>query len=148
MLGVIGTCATLAHAEIPISNGTPVLEFQTISHNAPPLKEHKILPYRFYNKVIVSVWDPIACGQKATNAEFIIQDNKLILRYSLSTASDHAKQCTLVSEFQIDNAPHKDLEINFAGGQESYIVAKMKRCEFYKPTSEDVWECLAPTVED
>ena len=122
----------------------PTLEFQTIPFESTRLKEHKVLPYRFYNKMIVSVWDPVLCGQKATDPKVAIQGNKLILNYSLTKAPQNAGECALVSEFQIDNVPNKDLEVYFAGGHEPYIVASMKNCSFYKPFSEERWDCLIP----
>lgn len=148
LFGVLCVNSPWVHAEIPLVTGTPTMEFKTIIPEGPSLKEHKVMPYRFYNRMIVSVWDPVACGQKATNPEFSISGNKLILSYSLSKAPENAKQCSLVSEFQIDNVPHKDLEINFSGEHEPFVVATMKKCGFYKPTSDDVWECLAPSIED
>lgn len=145
-LGLVSTMAASAQADVPMPNATPSLEFREVAFEDAPLKEHRVLPYRFYNKMIVAVWDPVACGQKPTHPAFSLQGNKLILSYSLSEAAGQEKQCTLRSEFQISNVPHQDLEVAFAGGPEPHVIATMKKCAFYKPTSDDRWECLAPTA--
>jgi hypothetical protein len=71
----------------------------------------------------------------------------LILRYALSPAAAEAKRCTLVSEFDVFNVPHRDLEVDFAGGAEPYTVAALRKCPHYTPASNDIWECLAPAKQ-
>lgn len=134
----------LAFAELPTPGGPPSLEFRAIPIEGAPAPEHRVTPYRLFDKIVVTVWDPVACGQKPVNPAFSIQGDKLFLSYALSPADPKAKSCTLVSEFDVSNAPHRDLEIQFAGGPEPYVVATMKKCPFYKPSSDDIWECLAP----
>lgn len=134
----------LAFAELPTPGGPPSLEFRTIPIEGAPALEHRVTPYRLFDKIVVTVWDPVACGQKPVNPAFSIQGDKLFLSYALSPADPGAKNCTLVSEFDVANAPHRDLAIQFAGGPEPYVVATMKKCPFYKPNSDDIWECLAP----
>jgi hypothetical protein len=144
LLGVVSTFITIAFAEMPTPGGPPSMEFHTIPIQGAPTLEHKVTPYRLFDKMIVTVWDPIQCGQKPVNPAFSIQGNKLFLSYALSNAPEGAKSCTLVSEFDILNVPHRDLEVQFAGGPEPYVVAKLKKCPFSKPKSEDIWECLLP----
>ena len=134
----------LAFAELPTPGGPPSLEFRTIPIEGAPTSEHKVTPYRLFDKMIVTVWDPVYCGQKPANAAFSIQGDKLYLSYALSPAPAEAKRCTLISEFDVLNVPHRDLVVNFAGGPEPYVVATLKKCPYYKPTSDDIWECLAP----
>ncbi|OIQ68856.1 hypothetical protein GALL_495460 [mine drainage metagenome] len=163
--GVAAAFITLAFAEMPTPGGPPRLEFRAIpvqgmlvsrrerwlggKHgNAPAqgvsMPGHRVTPYRLYDKMVVTVWDPIRCGQKPTDPAFSIQGNKLLLSYKLSPAQPEAESCTLISEFDVLNVPHRDLEVQFAGGPEPYVVAKLKKCQFYSPVSEDIWECLAP----
>jgi len=144
LVGVVSAFIALAYAEMPTPGGPPSLEFHTIPVEGAPTSEHKVTPYRLYNKMVVTVWDPIYCGQKPVNPAFSIQGDKLFLSYALSPASAGAKSCTLVSEFDISNLPHRDLEINFAGGPEPYIVTTLKKCPYYNPATDDIWECLAP----
>lgn len=144
LLGVASAFITIAFAEMPTPGGPPSMEFRTIPVEGTPILEHKVTPYRFYDKMIVTVWDPIKCGQKPVNPAFSIQDNKLFLSYALSPAQSGAKSCTLVSEFDVLNVPHRDLEVQFAGGPEPYVVVKLKKCPYSKLTTDDVWECLSP----
>jgi hypothetical protein len=144
LFGVVSAFIALAFAEMPTPGGPPSLEFHTIPVEGAPTSEHKVTPYRLFDKMVITVWDPIQCGQKPVNPAFSIQGNKLFLSYALSPAPAGAKSCTLVSEFDVLNVPHRDLEVHFAGGPEPYIVATLKKCPFYKPTSDDIWECLAP----
>ena len=140
----ISAFVSFAFAEIPTSDGTPTLEFHTIPIEGSPSLGHKVTPYRFYNKMIITVWDPIQCGQKPMNAAFSIKENSLYLNYLLSTATPGAQACTLISEFSVSNLPHRDLDVNFAGGPEPYVVARLRKCPNYSPTTNDIWECLAP----
>jgi len=147
LLGVVSAFITLAFAEMPTPGGPPSLEFRTIPVEGVPMSEHKVTPYRLYDKMVITVWDPIQCGQKPVNPAFSIQGDKLFLSYALSPALAGAKACTLVSEFDVLNVPHRDLEVNFAGGPEPYIVTTLKKCPYYSPTSDDIWECLAPAKQ-
>jgi len=144
LFSVVAVFVTVAFAEMPTPGGDPKLEFRAIPVEGSPVPEHKVTPYRLYDKIIVTVWDPVLCGQKPENPAFSIKGNDLFLSYSLSAVPAGAKSCTLVSEFVILNTPHRDLEIQFAGGPEPYVIAKLKKCPFYSPTSNDIWECLAP----
>jgi hypothetical protein len=146
-LGMISGFIPLALAEMPVPGGRPRLEFRTIPVEGTPLLEHKVTPYRLFDKVVVTVWDPIYCGQKPIDPAFSIKGNKLILRYALSPAAAEAKRCTLVSEFDVFNVPHRDLEVDFAGGAEPYTVAALRKCPYYTPASNDIWECLAPAKQ-
>ena len=144
LFGVASAFIAIAFAEMPTPGGSPSMEFRTIPVEGTPLLEHKVTPYRLFDKMVVTVWDPVQCGQKPVNPAFSIQGDKLYLSYALSPATVAAKTCTLVSEFDILNVPHRDLEINFAGGPEPYVVTTLKKCPYYSPTSYDIWECLAP----
>jgi hypothetical protein len=144
LCGGISGCIALAFAELPTPGGSPALEFRTIPIEDVPTSEHKVTPYRLMDKMIVTVWDPAFCGQKPVNPAFSIQGDDLYLSYALSAASSEAKRCTLISEFDVLNVPHRDLVVHFAGGPEPYVVATLKKCPFYKPTTDDIWECLAP----
>ena len=144
LFGVVSAFIAVAFAELPTPGGTPSLEFRTIPIESAPVAEHRVTPYRLFDKMIVTVWDPVACGQKPINPEFSIQGDKLLLSYALSPAPSEVKHCTLLSEFDVLNVPHRDLVIQFAGGPEPYVVATLKKCPHYTPTSDDIWECLAP----
>lgn len=144
LLVVTSAIITLAIAELPPPGGPPNLEFRTIPVEGAPNLEHKVTPYRIFDKMIVTVWDPIYCGQKPTNPAFSIQGDKLLLSYDLSSAPAGGKRCTLVSEFDVTNVPHRDLEVHFAGGPELFTIATLRKCPNYSPASQDIWECLAP----
>jgi hypothetical protein len=107
--------------------------------------EHKLFPYRAEDKIVVIVVDPIACGQKPVKPSFRIEGNKLLLRYELTQAPAGAagKDCTAHSTFELDRMPHQDLQVNFAGGPEPFVVANMTRCPNAEPVV-DVWDCLVP----
>lgn len=143
-LSIVTALATPAFAEQPTPGGTPRLEFHTIPVEGAPNAEHKVTPYRLQDKMVVTVWDPISCGQKPVDPSFLIEGNTLSLTYTLTPAAAGAKHCVLVSEFEVINAPHRDFNVRFAGGPEPYAVATMKKCPFYQPASNDIWECLAP----
>ena len=146
LLGVGFALSIVVFAESPESTGVPTLEFRAIPlEGGGGSTEHKVTPYRLFDKMVVTVWDPVACGQKPVSPAFSIIEDKLFLSYSLTPAASSAKNCTLVSEFDISNMPHRDIEVDFAGGPEPYVVAKLRKCPFYEPKSEDVYECLAPT---
>lgn len=144
LFGAVAAFVTIAFAEMPTPGGPPSLEFRTIPVEGTPISEHKVTPYRLYDKMVVTVWDPIQCGQKPVSPAFSIQGDKLFLSYALSPAPAGAKSCTLVSEFDVLHVPHRDLEVQFAGGPEPYVVAKLKKCPYFSPASDDIWECLAP----
>jgi hypothetical protein len=141
---IISTGMTLGYAEQPTPGGSPRLEFHTIPVEGASNTEHKVTPYRLQDRMVVTVWDPIACGQKPVDPTFLIEGNTLSLTYALTPAAAGAKSCVLVSEFDVINAPHRDFNVRFAGGPEPYVVATMKQCPFYAPASNDIWECLAP----
>ena len=137
----------IAYAEMPTPGGPPRMEFRTIPFEGAPSAEHKVTPYRFFDKVVVTVWDPVACGQKPVNPTFSIQGEKLHVAYSLTAAGAKATPCTLVSEFDVLDVPNRELVVSFAGGPEPYIVSSMKKCPFYSPSSGDIWECLVPAAQ-
>jgi hypothetical protein len=144
LLGFVSALTTSAFAEQPTPGGPPRLEFHTIPVEGAPNGEHKVTPYRLQDKMVVTIWDPIACGQKPVDPTFSIDGNTLSLTYALTPAAKDAKRCTLVSEFDIVNVPHRDFNVRFAGGAEPYSVATMKQCPYYTPSTNDIWECLAP----
>lgn len=149
LLLLVSALVVLAIAQMPDPSGPVTLEFRTIPVTGVPSSEHKVTPYRLFDKMVVTVWDPVICGQKPVNPAFSIKDDKLYLSYALSPASSHGDSlkpdCTLVSEFDVSNVPHRDLEIDFAGGPEPYVIATLKKCPNYHPKSNDVWECLGPS---
>ena len=135
-----------AFAVLPVSTGTPSLAFKAIQlENIKDRQHEEVTPYRLFDKMVVTVFDPVVCGQKPVAAEFKFTDKHLTIGYDLtpSLAGDN-KSCALVSEFVISNAPHGDFEVDFAGGDEPITVAKMRKCPNYQPKGEDIYECLAP----
>lgn len=136
--------SSLAMAALPESTGTPSLEFRSIPLESSGPSEHRVAPYRLFDKMVVTVWDPVVCGQKAFNPTFSIVGEKLMLGYSLTPPAAGAGPCTLVSEFDISNVPHRDMEVHFAGGPEPYTVARLKKCPSYSPKDDDIYECLTP----
>lgn len=147
LLGSVSAVVTLAFAGLPVPGGAPRLEFRTIPVEGTPVLEHKVTPYRLRDKMVVTVWDPVYCGQKPIDPAFSIQGEKLFLSYALSSAPAEGKRCTLVSEFDVSNVPHRDIQVNFAGGPEPYTVATLRKCPNYSPATEDIWECLAPAKQ-
>lgn len=146
-LGVLAAgivAATLAVSQGADSAGQPRLAFRTIPIEGVPSSEHKVTPYRLYDKLVVTVWDPVACGQKPHDAAVSIRGGIVFLSYSLTAATGGAKACTLVSEFEVADVPNRDLEVQFAGGAEPYVVARMRKCPNYTPAGGDIWECLVP----
>lgn len=144
LLGLASGAIALAVTEMPTPGGPPRMEFRTIPVEGAPNETHKVTPYRVFDKIIVTVWDPIYCGQKPINPTFSIQGDKLLLSYELSSSPTGGARCTLVSQFDVINVPHRDLEVHFAGGPEPYVVAALRKCPNYSPASQDIWECLAP----
>jgi len=148
LLLLVSAILTFALAQMPDPVGPVTLAFRTIPVEGVPINEHKVTPYRLFDKMIVTVWDPVACGQKPVNPAFSIKGDKLFLSYALSptlSGPDAMKpHCTLVSEFDVSNVPHRDLEVHFAGGPEPYVVATLKKCPNYQPKTSDIWECLSP----
>jgi hypothetical protein len=122
----------------------PRLTFRTIPVEQVSNGEHKVTPYRIFDTLIVTVWDPISCGQRPSDAAAEVKGDKVLLSYKLSAPTSDTKGCTLVSEFDVAELPNRDLEVHFAGGPEPYTVAKMKKCPSYQPKSADIWECLMP----
>jgi hypothetical protein len=146
LVGLVCTAA-LASAQTTEVARQPRLAFRTIPMEGSTGTEHKVTPYRLYDKLIVTVWDPVACGQQPSDATVSIKGNKVYLSYKLSSAQVGAKSCTLMSEFDVSDVPNRDLEVHFAGGAEPYTVATMRKCPHYKPTTPDIWECLVPAKE-
>ena len=139
--GVVAT--TLASAQ-----GTdvrPHLVFRVIPMQGAFSSEHTVTPYRLYDRLIVTVMDPVTCGQRPLDAAVSIKGNTLFLSYALTDSSGGSRSCTLVSEFEVMDAPNRDLEVNFAGGTEPYVIAKMRKCPGYKPSGDDIWECMVPS---
>lgn len=123
------------------------LEFRAIPIEGVTSPEHKVTPYRIYDKIVVTVSDPVLCGQKPIEPTVSVKDNKLLLSYKLTPSTAGAQACTLVSEFDVFDAPKRDLEVNFAGGPEPYTVATMRKCPYFKPATSDIWECLVPAAK-
>ena len=138
------TAATLASAQSSDPVSPPRLAFRTIPVEGVLSNEHKVTPYRLNDMLIVTVWDPVACGQKPHDESVSIKGNSIFLSYSLSERREGAAACTLVSEFEVFNVPNRDLTVHFAGGTEPYVIARMKKCPNYKPSGADIWECLMP----
>ena len=68
----ISAFVSFAFAEIPTSDGTPTLEFHTIPIEGSPSLGHKVTPYRFYNKMIITVWERVSrilCKRRLITAE-------------------------------------------------------------------------------
>ncbi len=145
MLGFVMLSATGVFAELPVSTGTPSLAFKSIQIDNPSEKlEHKVTPYRLFDKMVVTVYDPVICGQKPTSPAFKISENRLSLSYELVPSAAKTKaQCALVSEFVVSHVPHGDLAVAFAGGPEAYVVVSLRKCPGYQPKGEDIYECLA-----
>lgn len=120
------------------------MEFSTIPGAIATKLEHRVTPYRIFDKMVVTIEDPVYCGQEASKPSFSIEGNSLHLGYELSATWQMEKNCMLVSQFTVFNVPHRDLEVHFAGGHEPYAVARLSRCPNYAPKSGDVWECLVP----
>jgi hypothetical protein len=134
-------------AQQPAAIGTPSLTFKAIKiDNAKDRQQEQVTPYRLYDKIVVTVFDPVACSQQPRAPKFKFADNHLTVGYELSPSSSaDAKSCALVSEFIIENAPHGDFDVDFAGGDEPVTVSKLSKCPFYQPKGADIYECLSPT---
>jgi hypothetical protein len=109
--------------------------------------EHKIIPYRFFDTMTVIVEDPDACGQKPIKPSFVIENGKLLITYQLTPSPKDAGTCMLITQFEITGLPHESLDVGFAGGDEPLTIVKLKPCDFYKPVSSDIYECLAPVID-
>jgi hypothetical protein len=103
----------------------------------------RISLYRMEDRVMILVQDPIVCGQRPINPTSELQGNQLRLRYDLTKALAEASgpSCTAHSIFTIDGVLSRDLEIAFARGKTTFIVAGMARCSESQPTV-DTWNCL------
>ena len=134
--------AMLSKAAEPVQ--TPHLTFRTIPVEQASNGEHKVMPYRMFDTLVVTVWDPISCGQRPSDESVQVKGDEIYLTYKLSAPPTEVQSCTLVSEFVVSDLPNQDLNVHFAGGAEPYVVAKMKSCPNYKPNSDDIWECLMP----
>ena len=143
LLGIASTLGAPAFAEIEVPGGAPRLEFTVLPAKAGTRLEHKVKPYRIFDKMMISVEDPVYCGQEAVNPTFSIEGGKLLVNYDLTSPSSD-RRCLLVSQFNVSNVPHRNLNVHFAGGAEPYEVAVLARCPSYAPKSDDVWECLVP----
>ena len=129
-------------------SGPPTLRFEeTQLPSVGATARHVVAPYRIYDMMVVAVEDPVACGQQAVNPSSFISNGKLYLRYDLTSAAPGAKQCTLYSNFMISNVPRAAMDVYFAGGNEPFVVARLKTCPYYEPTSRDVYKCLVPAAQ-
>ncbi len=123
-----------------------------LTFNSIPIAEkfgeprHRVLPYRAEDRVIVVVVDPIFCGQKPLNPRFAIKPGKIVLHYDLSPAPVGASlpNCSAHSTFDLENVPHGDFQVEFAGGDEAPRTAVMTRCPNTAPKF-DIWDCLVPS---
>ncbi len=126
--------------------------YTKLTFNSIPIAEkfgeptHKVLPYRAEDRVIVVVVDPIFCGQKPLNARFEIKPGKIVLRYDLSPApvGSTLPNCSAHSTFDLENVPHGDFQVEFAGGNEPPRTAVMTRCP-NTAVKFDIWDCLVPS---
>jgi hypothetical protein len=50
------------------------------------MPEHQVTPYRLFDKMVVTVRDPVSCGQQPIAPGFSIPADKLFLSYALSLA--------------------------------------------------------------
>jgi hypothetical protein len=135
-----------ALAVLPVSTGNPSLTFKVIQlDNTKGSQQEEVTPYRLFDKMVVTVVDPVVCGQQPVAPRFEFTDNHLTIAYDLTASTAGAnKSCALVSEFVISNAPHGDFEVDFSGGDEPMTVAKLRKCPNYQPKGEDIYECLSP----
>src|SRR5450631_4138003 len=92
-------CATVAQSAE--TTKLPQLEFRAIPIEGVTTSEHKVTPYRIYDKIVVTVSDPVFCGQKPIDPTVSVKGNKLLLGYKLTPATAGAQACTLVSEFDV-----------------------------------------------
>jgi hypothetical protein len=148
ILTVLAALATIF--QLPVFAGEPAMTFREIpiEHFTGNSKfEHRIIPYRFFDTMTIIVEDPDACGQKPINPGFVIENGKLLITYDLTQSTKGASACMLISQFEITGLPHEPLEVGFAGGDEPLTMVKLKRCDFYKPVSDDIYECLAPVID-
>jgi hypothetical protein len=144
---VFAAASTLLLAGPPPTEA-PTMKFRVLPANEKiPSTEHAVTPYRINDLVHTVVKDPVRCGQKPVNPSFELKPGQLVLRYELTPASPGAAACTVVSEFNIQNVPHEDVTVSFSGGGEALSVAAMKKCSFYDPKTNDVWECLTPAAK-
>lgn len=137
---------------IPISAlaGEPSMSFREIpidNYSGNSKYQHRIIPYRFFDTMTIIVEDPDACGQKPINPKFVIENEVLLLSYDLTPRPSGANVCMLISQFEVTGLPHKSLDVAFSGGDEPLTVVKLKPCDFYKPVSDDIYECLAPVID-
>ncbi len=145
MLLLAGGLLACAPVLADSTNGTTMKFTSSPVAEKVAASEHKIYPYRTEDRVIVVVVDPIACGQKPVNPSFVIKGNVIRLHYDLTPvpASVSGQNCTAHSTFDMNNVPHADLSVEFAGGDEPYRSAQMTRCPKVEPTV-DVWDCMIP----
>jgi hypothetical protein len=107
--------------------------------------EDTVTSYRFEDMVLVIVKDSVICGQKAIKPSFAIKGDQIALHYDLTPAPPGTtSKCILASEFMIENAPHRDLNVSFSDGTEAPTVVSMQKCSNYNPRTDDVWQCLVP----
>jgi hypothetical protein len=144
LLAMLSAPLLASAGEIPAPGGAPHLAFRTVPIDGASSAGRSVKPYRLHDKIIVTVREPVACGQKAVEPDFSLKGDTLSVSYVLTPAAADVKRCTLVSEFAVLNAPHRDLKVRFATGAEPYTVAALQKCPFYTPTSRDRWECLSP----
>jgi len=146
LAAMVGGASWAIGPDVPV-DGVPSLAFEELrSTEAVSGAAHHVAPYRFYDKLVVTVRDPVACGQHAVSPSFSLKGEELHLRYDLTPAAPGAGQCLLRATFTVANAPHRPLAVHFAGGAEPFVVAQLASCPFYRPTSWDRYECLVPAA--
>jgi hypothetical protein len=147
LAGTASGWAATATDSRPAPAGLPTLAFEEIQHpDTAGTGAHVVTPYRFYDKMIVGVQDPVVCGQKAVDPSFAIRDGKMYLRYGLTAAPAQGSRCTLFSIFTVSNVPRQSLEVYFAGGEEPFVVARLKKCPFDSPVAHSDYQCLVPAA--
>jgi hypothetical protein len=134
--------ASYAFADAP--TGPPKMTFRVLPPDTKVSTSDKVTPFRSNETVIVVITDHVRCGQNPVNASFAIKKHQIALRYKLTPAAPDAANCTLRSEFKIENVPDRDLTVAFSGGPEAATVASMQKCPNYNPKTADVWDCLVP----
>lgn len=142
----VAVVMSAAYAVADTPTGPVKLTFRDIGAEAQMSAfRDKITPYRAEDIVIAVSKDTVICGQKATHATAAVTGDQLVLRYELTPApSGTTTKCTLISEFKVENLPHRDLVVSFSGGPEPATTVSMQKCPNYNPKTDDVWECLVP----
>jgi len=123
----------------------------TLKFNSMPMAngdgtaDHRVQPYRYEDRVVVIVVDPMSCSQRPVRPRYEVQGDRLKIGYDLepAKAAGGAGMCAAHSTFEIDGLPHRELSVEFTGGGEPVTVRSMARCPASSPIV-DAWDCLVP----